>query len=177
MALRAVLDQPQSACLGGLGESRQFGRLAVNMHREDCHRPARRRLLQCAREFAWRHRIGTGFHIDQHRQGAGPLDRCDRRDCGVRDGEDEVSRADPAGSQCDLDGICPAADADRVRNSDEIRKGHLEGLDLPAENIGVAFEDAGDGGVDRRPFREVASPRIRLRDGKGRSVDGHSCQM
>jgi hypothetical protein len=37
----------------------------------------------------------------------------------VRHGEDKVARADAAAAQCELD---PAADADCVRDADEIRE-------------------------------------------------------
>ena len=127
MALRAILDQPQAVRPGDLGEGRQFGRLAIKMHRQDRRRPAGRRRLQDAQraraEPSCRY---AGLDVDQHRRRAGPLDRRDRRDRGVRHGEDEVTRADPAGAQRDLDGIGPAGDADRVRNPDEIRKCGLE---------------------------------------------------
>jgi hypothetical protein len=73
MALRAILYQPQAKRPGDLGEGRQFGRLAINVHWKDRRRPAGRRRLQDTQELVRSHRVGTGLHIDEHRGRAGPL--------------------------------------------------------------------------------------------------------
>ena len=54
-----------------------------------------------------------------------------------------------------------------MRNPDEIRKCGLENLDLSAENIDAAVENAGDSGVDSAPLSEVSSAGVGLRDGDG----------
>ena len=120
MALRAILDQPQPDGPGDLGEGRQIGRLAIEVHRQHRRRPAGRRRLQDTLELARSHRVGTRLDIDQHRRRTGPLDRRDRRDRGVRHGEDEVARADAAGAQRQLDRVRAAGDADRVRDADKL---------------------------------------------------------
>src|SRR5438067_3192622 len=138
MALRAILYQPQAGYPGDLGEGRQFGRLTVKVHRQDRRRPAGRRRLQNTQEFAWSHRVGARLDIDQYWRCAGPLDRRNRRYRSVGDTENEVPRTDPAGAQCDLDGVGPAGDADRVRNPDEIGKCGLENLHLTTKNVDAA---------------------------------------
>ena len=89
-------------------------------------------------------------------------------------GEDQISRTDTASTQCDLHGIRSTGNPDGVRHPDEFRKGGLESLDFAAENIGAAFEDAGYGGIDCGTLRKIAGSRVRLRDGKHRSIDGHT---
>src|SRR5690242_7229540 len=173
MALRAILDQPQPVYPRDVGESRQLCGLPIDVHGQDSGRPAARRLLQDPTKLARSHRVGTGLYIDQDWGRAGALNRGYAGDSSMGHGEDQIPRADTAGAQCDLDGIRPAADPAGVRHPDELCKGGLESLDFAAENIGAAFENAGYGGIDCGTLREIPGSRVRLRDGKHRSIDRH----
>ena len=122
-------------------------------------RPAQRRF-----ERGRVHREAARLDVDQHRHRAGPLDRGDGRDRGVRYREDQVAGADAAGAQRQFDRVGAAADADRVRRPEPGAKAGLERLDLATENVLAAGEHARYRGIDLVLLLEIAGARVGLRD-------------
>jgi len=82
----------------------------------------------------------------------------------MRYGKHDIAHTDAASAQCKLDRIRTACTGNGVRHTDEIGKGRLKDLDLPAEDVATAFQDAAYGGVDPGSLREIARAGIGLGD-------------
>ena len=134
------------------------------MNRQDGSRAAARQSLQCQTQLLRIHREAVGLDVDERRGRAGALDRSHRGDRGVGHGEDKVTGAQATAAQRQFDRVRPAGAADAIRDPDEGRESGLEGLDLRAEDILAAVENASDRGVNRRTLGQIGSTRVRLRD-------------
>ena len=93
----------------------------------------------------------------------------------MRHRDDFVARTDAERSQRQNQRIGSATDADRMRDAAIFRERALEGFDLVAEDIGAAFEDARDRGLDLHFRAHDIAPAARPRDhGSKRSrIDFH----
>ena len=164
VALRAIFDDAQPPPPRQPGDRLHIGGLAVEMHRQHRGRATRRGRIQRPFERGGVDRKPARLDIDQHRHGAGPLDRGDGRNRRVRDGKDQIAGADAAGPQRQLDRVGAAAGADRVPGPEPGRKRLFERCDLAAENVLPAFQHAGNRGVDLGLRFDVTGARVGLRD-------------
>src|SRR2546427_11149861 len=94
------------------------------LHQESILRPAP--ALEVLSDQDWVHGVAVGLDVDEHRAGAGLRDRLHGRDEALRDGEDQITRADADCLQGYAEGVGPAPHANGMRHFAVLGKGVLE---------------------------------------------------
>src|SRR5205807_4558302 len=100
----------------------------------------------------------------QHRSSTGQLDGCDRRDRGVRNGENRVAGPYTAGPECDVQSIGAATHPDGMLRAQIVSELLFEFGDYLTEDVHAAVQRAADGLINLVPVREVVGGGISRKD-------------